>query len=691
MEEVQSFRETGSQGGSALQSALTDGAICEQLERILASLTFRGSDAQKRFLRYAVQQTLEGNRDLIKEYSVGIQVFGRGESFDPRVDPIVRIQAGKLRSRLARYYAGEGSLDALRIEIPKGSYAPVFSTAGLQAEIQPAAADPALSASSGASVLQDDGAEASFAADASGSLTEAGTFVSDRIVSRRPLVFGRARALAFTIGAVLLGAGLAAYVVNLRRARPGPAPAAPPSVAVLRFANLSADQDDDVFIAGLTEQVNNSLARVPGLRVVARSSAFQYRSGIADIRKVGKDLRVGTVVEGSVQRSGGRLRVTAELEDTITGYELWSASYDRNVDDTSAIKQEISGEIAHTLGVQLAGSGVLKAESGGGRTKVDPEAYQDYLQGRYYLGRDTPESLTTAIGYFERAIAKDPNYAPDYTALATCYVKLPAVTATPTLAVIPKIKAAASRALELDSALGEAHLDLALAFMYDFDWSSAQEEFSKALELEPENTAAHHAYGGYLARMGRLREALAQHQIGLDLDPGSAFSAQQVARSLYFLRRYDDAIARFQSALALNVNSGAIRQGLGRAYFEKAMYPQGIQETVLAQQLMEGDPVTTTQLAYGYAVSGKKADAQRLLTGLIEQSNRGSLPALGIARLYIGLGDKDNAFSWLRRAVKQHNVNLFLIADPVYDALRSDSRFAELLRQMGLNPDSAVN
>jgi TolB-like protein/Tfp pilus assembly protein PilF len=677
MEEIHSLEQTGSPNSSEEQhAALSEAAIREQLERILASQTFGAADAQKRFLRYAVEQTLAGHRDLIKEYSVGSQVFGRGDSFDPRVDPIVRIQAGKLRSRLVKYYAGEGRHDAVRIDVPKGSYAPVFSIAGLEPETQPA--DPPAVIAGPTQNNTPGSAFGDHAASPVAAEVSAG-------IGARPLAFSRWRVAIFILGGVLLAGGLTARMMNLRRELPA-ASVEPPSVAVLRFANLSDDKDDDIFIEGLTEQVIDSLAQVPGLRIVARSSAFQYTSGTADIRKVGRDLRVGTVVEGSVRRSEGRLRVTTELEDTATGFQLWTASYDRNLNDTLAVQQEISDAIAHTLGVRLAARGILTDGSAGSRGKIDPEAYQDYLEGRYFVAKNTPESVKTAIGYFERAIAKDPSAALEYTGLAGCYAKLPGLTATSAREVIPKIKAAASRALELDSTVGEAHLDLAMAFMYDFDWNRAQREFSKALEMEPGNVAAHHTYGNYLVRTGRLQEALAQNQIGLDLDPVSAYSAEQVARSLYFLRRYDDSIAEFKNALALNVNFGPTRQALASAYFGKGMYDEGLRETLLAQQLQEGDHVTTSQLGYGYAISGKTADARRLLTELIEKANLGAIPPIGVARIYIGLGDKDNAFQWLRKAVDKRSVSLFLLADPVYDPLRSDARFTELLRQMRLKP-----
>ncbi len=616
-------------------SAFADG-IREELARVLESETFRGAECLRAFLRYVVEEVILGRTAEIKEYTVGLEVYGRGAAFDPRQDSIVRTEARKLRSRLATYYESEGRNNPLRIEIPKGGYVPAFQANESLQQIAPASSP------------------------VSGAHTR------------------RAAALA---AAIVLLLGSVVLVFRYRSAEHSGS-VDPRSVAVLRFANPGDDKDDEIFIEGLTGQVVDSLARVPGLRVVARSSSLRYRSGSADIRNIGKDLRVGTVVEGSVRRSGGRLQVSAALEDTTTGYQLWSASYDRNLSEALAIQQEISDAIIHTLGLQLAGKGIVTGESGAGPA-VNPDAYKDYLEGHYFCDRNTPESIKTALAYFKRAIAKGPNYALAYSALAGCYVKLSRETAVPLSDVVPKIRAAASRALQLNNTLGEPHLDLAIAFTYDFDWPSAQREFFSALNLEPGSVAVHHAYSGYLAKMGRLEEALAEHRICLDLDPISPSPADWVARSLYHQRRYDDAIAGFQNALALNVNYGPAHQGLGMAYFAKEMYSQGLQETILARQLMEGDTLTSAQLGYGYSISGRSADARRLLAELLERYDRGTVPAIAVAYIYIGLRDSDNAFKWLRKAADEHS-QLYLLADPLYDPLRSDSRFAELLEQMRL-------
>ena len=632
------MRKSESAGGLGQNDSASIASIRQEVARILESDTFRGAESLRNFLRYVVEQAISGRGAEIKEYTVGLEVFGRGEAFDPRNDSIVRTEARKLRSRLGKYYESEGKNDPLQIEIPKGGYVPAF-----RENASPERISPILSGSSVA----------------------------------------HTRRVAALVAVILLVLGSVALLFRYHSIEHSRSVDSP-SVAVLRFANLSDDKDDEVFIEGLTGQIVDSLARIRGLRIVARSSSAQYMSGTTDIRKIGKDLRVGTVVEGSVRRSGGRWGVTVELEDTVTGSQFWAANFDRNLNDTLATEQEISGAITHSLGRQLAKQGIVIDSSASGRTKVNLAAYQDYLEGLYFADKNTPENIKTAIEYFERAIAKDPNFARAYTGLASCYSTLLSVTATPPLDVIPKIRMAASRALKLDSTLSEAHLDLALAFMFDFDWKSAQREFSAALDLEPGSVDGHHAYGNYLAKIGRLEEALAQQQICLDLDPISPSPADWVARSLYYLRRYDEALGQFQNALQLSVRFGASRQGLGKTYFEKAMYSEGLRETILARQLMEGDPMTSGQLGYGYAISGRTAEARRLLAELQEPSNGGTVPPLAVAHIYIGLGDKDNAFKWLQRAVDQHNVSLFLIADPLYDPLRSDSRFAKLLERMRL-------
>jgi TolB-like protein/Tfp pilus assembly protein PilF len=619
-------------------------AVRSELENILGSQAFRTTRAHANFLRYVVEETLAGRGDQIKEYSIGVEVFGRGASFDPRVNNIVRAEANRLRARLAKYYDTEGAQGAIRIELPRGGYTPRF--------------------------------------------VEAPAFVS---AAERPVEPGappaRFRILRSKIAAVLLLVLLvAAFSIAFWRLRAASAGAGvKPSIAVLPFLNLGGNKDDEFFSDGLTDELIDSLGTVPRLQVVARTSAFQFKGKTLDVREIGRKLSVRTVLEGTVRKYGDRLRITAQLDDTSTGYRLWSGSYDRQASDALAIQREISQAITSELGIALAGGGSPRGNGSGSLAEsVAPQAYENYLKGVYFWNRNTPASINTAIGYLNQAIQNDPVFALPYLGLARCYTGLSVMTATPATEVIPKLRGSAQKALELDPSLGEAHVDLAEAYTFDFDWTAAEAEFRKALALSPGSTVAHRWYAYYLTKMGRLDEAMAENKRALELDPVSPYMAQGIADSLYALRRYREAIEQSQKVLALDPNFAMTRQSLGMTLIANGQYSEGISQLKLARQLMGSDPWLDGQLAYSYALSGQTGTARQILNELLRQSQSGGVPALAIAEGYIGLNDRDRAFQWLEKAVSNRELHLGLKTDPIYDTLRTDRRFGILLHRMKL-------
>jgi len=654
--------DLGREAGNAAVQPETPSAegVLEELEKILASRTFRTAKGQKSFLRYAVEQTIAGRGNEIKEYSVGVEVFHRGETFDPRLDPIVRIEARNLRLRLAKYYQGEGEHDELRIEFSKGSYTPSFRFVA-------------------ASDVKEPQARGTLPAQASKPMPERS---ATRFAFRIPDFEGR-----WPWGVAALMLVLAGSITWFSLVRRGDrVPKEGPSIVVLPFLNRSDDpsKDTEVFSDGLTDELIDLLGRVPGLHVVARTSAFQFKGQALDIRKIGRALNVGTVLEGSVRRYGNRLRITVQLNDAANGYHLWSKSYDRELKDALAVQREIALAITGALGLELVSKNgrpwlAVSAESA---MPVNPEAYQDYLRGRYFVKKETAESMKTAIGYFTDAIAKDPNYAPAYAGLARCYSGIPPLSAARTLEVIPKIRAAALKAIELDDTIGEAHVTLGYADMYSFEWAAAHEELQKAVGLGPGDANAHWAYASFLSQTGALKESLAENKVALDLDPVSPDTSQAVANSLYYLGRYDDAIAEYQKALALDPNFGLARKGLGSAYLQSGKYAEGIAELQKAGRLLGGDPFTTALLGYAYALSGDTDRARAVLAEFQERSKTEPALSVEIAQIYIGLGDRERAFEWLKKAIDKHDVYLFLNADPLYRPLRSDPRFAGLLKLM---------
>jgi TolB-like protein/tetratricopeptide (TPR) repeat protein len=645
--------------------------VQEALNRILSSRTFRAAEREKTFLRYVVERTLQGRGAEIKEYTVGVEAFGRGDSFDPRRDTIVRTEARNVRLRLERYYAGEGQEDRLRIELPKGGYAARFTEAAERAIASENASENASTAAAPKSAL----------------VPEPAVSAAEIEAIAPALQPGMRLWLPIAAGALLaLGAGF--WFTQQRAVSRQPA-GDPASIAVLPFADLSGaadgkDKEGEILSDGLTDELIGSLARIPRLHVVARSSVFLYKNRAIDIRKIGRDLNVRNVLEGSVRVAGGHIRITAQLEDTSNGYQLWSQSFDRGLNDAAAVQDEISMAIMQSLGVQMAGAANLRTGDA-----PSPGAYRDFLTGLYFLNRSTAENVRTSINYFQRAVAADPGFAPAYRGLADAYSRITAFTSTPSSEMIPLIRAAAEKALALDDTLGEAHLDLARAYSDEYDWAAAAREYRRALDLSPSSAEVHRYYGDYLLRIGHPEEALAEARIAVELDPISPWAAQFEARMLYYLRRYDEAAAHLKKALALDPSSGILHHALGLVYMARpATWAQGVTETERARELMEGDPWVTGQLGYAYALSGRKAEARDILRQL-ETGSGASVRALPVARVYTGLGDREQAFLWLGKAVDQRDVALFPIADPVYDGLRGDPRFHALLERAKLTPGSS--
>lgn len=605
---------------------LTSEGISREMEKIVASKTFRSAAAQRQFLQYAVMETLQGRAHLLKEYSIGLAVFRRPESFDPRVDSIVRTEARKLRSRLAKYFGGEGRTDPVRIDFPIGKYSPVFTP--------------------NAETLQTVEQEVSPGREL------APVERSDWWPPPRA-IFPRPRALR---------------------------------IAVLPFMNRGPSKADELFSDGLTDELTHAFTRVPGLEVVARTSAFQFKGQAADIREIGRKLNVQAVVEGSVRRSGGRVRILAQLDDACDGRTVWSESYDRSLADLFAVQSEIARTITGELGTHFrTGRALGPVPPSFGNLRMDPQVYEEYLQGQYFWNRHTIEDFEAAIGCFQQTIAKEARYARAYASLAYCYVMLPILKAALSSEYMPKVRVAASKALEIDASTGEAHIALAVPFIHDYNWGAAGEEFRRGLELSPSSAVGHAWYGTYLVNLGRGEEGLREQLRVLDLDPASPSALFCHAQTLYLLRRYDESIEIFRKGLAVNPSFPREHAGLGLACIRKGSYLRGIAELEVAQNLTQGLGRVKADLAYGYAVTGHRQKAVDILNEFLAQFAPHAFPAAMIAEVYIGLGEKDLAFDWLHRAIDQKDLAVFLKSDPLYDPLRSDPRFPTLLKRMNLS------
>ncbi len=622
-------------------------AIREELNKILASQAFRSAQGQKAFIRYVVEEAIAGRGHQLKESNIGIEALNRGESFDPRLDPIVRTQATKLRARLAKYYETEGQHDRLRIELQKGSYTPVFRRP-----------------------KQSEEAEL--------------TVAESNLAPGDPKRWTR---LPWSTGAVvlvvlfLLASGSAAFWALRSGYWDHVRSRDTQSIAVLPFVSVGDRNDREFLTDGLAEELIDSLQQFPELQVVARTSAFRFKGKPVDIREIARQLHVQSVVVGSIHETGRRVRVAVQLNSASDNYHLWSGSYERELGDLRSVPSEIAMAVANVLGLGRASRSTQDFIRR--QFSPNPAAYQGYLKGLYFWNKLTDASLKVAIRYFEEAIAEDPSFARAHAALADCYVMEPQVATAAPAEVLSKIRAAASRATELDSTLGEPHFDLAIAAEYEFDWATAEKEFQVGLKLSPGNAVGHLWYAKYLALVGRKDEVLIHRRIAAELDPVSPYAVQALAGYLSVVGHYDEAIRQFCSALALDPNFGLAHQGLGMAYVLKGMRAEGIAEFQKANQFMNG-PKRMGLLGWAYAVSGKTAEARAILKDFLRRARNEPFPALAIAQVYIGLGENDSAFEWLEKAIDQKDLDLTLKWDSPYEPLRSDVRYTALLRRMKL-------
>ena len=454
------------------------------------------------------------------------------------------------------------------------------------------------------------------------------------------------------------------------------------SLAVLPFANKSDDPNAEYLSDGISESLINSLSQLPGLKVIARSSTFKYKGKDVDPQEVANALGVEAVLTGRVLQRGDGLIISVELVNASDKTQMWGEQYDRKMSDLLAIQREIAHEIVEKLKLKVSGE-----EKGPAKHYTESnEAYQLYLKGRFYWNKRTAEALKKSIEYFNQAIDKDPSFALAYAGLADCYV-VPANRLPPREAM-PKAKAAALRALELDETLAEAHASLGRVFAaYDWDWTSAQKEYKRAIELNPRYAVAHQWYGGYLAIMGRSDEAIAERKRAVELEPLSPIINFELGLAFYYARDYDQAIEQFKKTLELDQNFPAAHNFLPAAYEQKGMYSEAIAEFKKAIPLTGKSEWTLSKAGLGhvYAVTGKKSEARTVLDELKRASAQEYVPANSIALIYAGLGEKDQAFAWLDKAYEQRTFQMqWIKIDPRWDSLREDPRFKDLMRRVGL-------
>lgn len=616
--------------------ALPPDAVREHLAHLLQWRGFVQARQLSGLLAYTVEETLEGRAAHIKETTIGVDVFGRPPSFDPRVDPIVRVQATKLRARLKEYYETEGAHEPLRVIFPKGGYVPLIEPR--RTENPPVAAEAPAAAAT----------------------------------PSRPV-----RSAAFWLGALALAvvAGVTtAWLLNR--------PASPPvahAIAVLPFVSSGAEEAE-YFADGLTEQLIASLGRIPGLRVVARTSVFEYKGKQQDVRSISARLAVDRILEGSVLWEGKQVRVTARLVDGQTGYQLWTSSYNREVSGLFAVQDAVTGDIIATMQKRLGPQKHLAPTvSAAGQRTPDPEAHRLYLQGRYFWHTRRVDGLMKARRCFESAIAHDPAYAAAQAGLADTFCQMAAYELAPLEETREPALASARRAAELDPDSAEVQSALGYALgVFTLDRKHSEAAFRRAISLNPAHANAHR----WLASLcllfdGRTGEALQEALLAVKLDPISAYAQCDVGRMYSARGDYRAAVAEFRKAIELGPGHPRAHTELGFA-LERTGDLAGAQRSFeQAVQSSGRHPTYVADMARFYAATGRPAEARRLLPEL-----EGKAGPYHLAALYAALGESDRAFAELDRAINSRLLPRVLLNR--YDGLRGDPRFGRFLKQLEL-------
>lgn len=455
------------------------------------------------------------------------------------------------------------------------------------------------------------------------------------------------------------------------------------SLAVLPFEDLSAASGSEYFADGMTEALITSLAKIKALRVISRTSAMQYRGARKSLPQIARELNVDAVMEGSVMRSGVRVRITTQLIHAAADQHLWAESYERDFRDLLSLQDEIARQVANDIRIVITPEETVRL---GKARQVNPEAHDWYLKARYHWNKRTEESVRKAISFFQRAIDCDPTNAHGYAGLADCCNILGYYNALPPIEAYPKGKAASLKALELDSSLAEPHATLGVVKRdYEWDWPGAELEFQRAIELNPGYAEAFHWRSTLLSMLGRHSEAIHEKKRALAMDPLSFVIRTDLGRMFYFARDYRQAIEQYRAVIDMDPNFASAHLGLAQVYQQEGRMDQSILELESGARLTGDSRFALAKLGHGYATAGRLDEARALLERLRTSSDQGYVSPFDIALVHVGLQEPDEAFAWLNQAFDQRSQWLgYLKVEPQFDSLRRDPRFQDLLRHIGL-------
>jgi TolB-like protein/Tfp pilus assembly protein PilF len=643
--------------GAPLNSPRRDEILAE-LDAVLGSSGFDPASRRARLLRYLVERALAGEGENTNEYAIGVDIFGKPPTFDPRMEAGVRTEVGRLRQKLRDYYGDEGSHDRIVLDLPLRSYALSFRLRSLE----PVLAEADLA---GATVAQ---VEAQVVQDAAVPLPAPETPAPPR--RRGPLV---------AIVAILLTLAASAGAFSIWRAkRPVNAPIR--SLVVLPFQNLSAAQADQYLADGLTDELTNVFVSWKEILVVARTSAYQYKGRGVDVRKIGHELNVDAVLEGSLTKQGDRIHITAQLNRTSDGYHLWSQSYDARSQDMITVEREMAQSIVSAVR-KLGGKTPDRIASG---FTTSPEALDLFLQASYQYRLNTPESLNKSLSLYHQAASIDPSFTRAFLGIAAAEIELRDVTAGPQKGRVDRERAAVQRALELDPNSGDAHGILALITgIYDWDWPRADREFQLAIDLGA-RPSIRSSYGHTLAGRGRFSEAFAQCRIAEGLDPLGYAPRAGLYWTAYYEHNYSEARKVLRELLDITGDVSYTHTFLG---WIAALEKDCAETTKQFEWVARTQPsyATTIGLAVGSACRGESDKARQYLKEAAASTTYVS-PYL-LASGYAFQQDSDATISYLQKSVADREYQTqYLKYDPVFDGIRSDPRFIAVEKTAGLQP-----
>ncbi|HZL49608.1 MAG TPA: tetratricopeptide repeat protein [Terracidiphilus sp.] len=638
--------------------------VRQHLKEVLASHAFAGSQRAQDFLQLIVGHALEGQIDSLRERMIGAEMFGRPVGYDTGSDSVVRVKATEVRKKLAQYYLEEVVKPAIRIELPAGHYVPRFHFDPSKTAAQaPAEAVPSNSTDQPIGKVEvGSGDKVETGADKAPPFILQGVFRSPRILA------------GIVLGLVVVTAS--GYAAFRKWFGDSHARTEIHSIAILPLKNLSGDPGQEYFADGMTEELINDLGQVSTLRVISLTSAMSYKGTTKKLPEIARELSVDGVVEGAVQREGNQVRISAQLIDARTDRPIWAHTYVRDMTSVLSLQAEVTQAISDEVSFNENPQRQARLAS---LRPVNTESEDLYLQGMSVMNAG---DFKSAIGYFQKAINADPSSARAHAALAGSFGWMGESGQLAYAEAFPKQKAEAIKAIGLDDSLPAGHVELANAAMnLDWDWTTAEKEFHRALELNPSSASVHQRYAVYLERIGKLPEAIAEVERGAELDPVSALSLRDAGFTYYFSRQYDQALALARRAHALNIKLRDYTFLLGDIYVEKGMYAKSIAEF----QKLGDSPHDLGHLGNAYARAGQTNEARGIILELEQHVQSDGVGGYEIALVYAGLGEKSKAFMWLESSYKAHNEGLTnLKIDPCLDPLRSDPRFPTVVRRVGL-------